>query len=789
MLCDIFAVLKVVLYSLKDPCWEVRNAGSLCLKVLITRMIGFSNIARKEHVDVWPRKSINANEFFKANGDLDCFIRENCLGNIIAESNSQELDTNPFLTPTLAMLSRLKPLCWNQGRQVVSSNVCYDYKRYGELLSGCAGAPQITIRKLASRSIVSLLPYEMWHETCKALALSVLSFLEAFEDASKDKSYWNILHGKILQLLEFLRALESFKSGSGKGVETEKEIEPIVSEICEIMLHWNVGTIQICPPVCADIMKLCLVIWRLDETKPMKSSFRTIEKLCLTTWKYYSEKMVSSDKTLRAPMVPILLRRLVRLKYLIALTQGQTSGNIEPVINCIRECLTSRGLVDVQQSVLKVFLNTFAGSYIEFSQDDLETINITFVHAVCSQRDQNIVSLAMKSLNTLYTTCKDFGESPGSPALRGKDSLKAVVKNGLKSLDPDTASESLQLASNLFSDNIQTFSFSEVLDAIDVHSLPDKIDDMRMSSAKSLAILNMFLPSKVHYDGREAICQFENMRKNILNIPVSQYLQIWTICFRLLEDEDIEIRSKVAKYICTAIPEFFTGNSEFIVQLRAECLQERIFSKLESVLAPCLAEYAAHLVTWTCNIAKCSQRMMESLILGPDTQLFENEKDNQYEDPLVLTNLSAHHLSKLLPRIPITDTCTAWLEESMGCIVSFSQELSLLDEASTDHVIQNVYGSLYSVIALAWAVSHGIPADHIKGPEHEQLYQLWTKFQAIFDSKSQQKPSVLNIFCERGIMEAGMQALNRITLCFSNQAALDFSESTEFPIYPRVHFK
>jgi hypothetical protein len=594
-----------------------------------------------------------------------------------------------------------------------------------------------------------------------------------------------------LQLLEILKALESFKSGSGRRVEVEKECELILNEVSEIMLDWNLGTIQICPPVCADILKLCHVIWRLDEKKPMKSSFQMIEKFCLTMWKYYSEMMASSDNTLRAPMVPILLRRLVRLKYMIALTHGQKSKEIQPVVNFIRECLTHRALVDVQQAVLKVFLNTFATSYLEFSQDDLETINTTFVHAICTQRDQNIVSLAMKSLNAIYIKCTDFRESRGSPDLRGKDSFKAVITNSLKSLDPDIASESLKLASNLFRNDNPIFSFSEVLDAIYVQSLPDKIDDMRMSSAKSLAILNMFLPSKVHHDGKEAICQFENISKSTLVIPVSQYLQIWTICFRLLEDEDTDIRSMLAKYICMAIPDFFTDNSEFIVQPRPECLQERIFIKLESLLAPCLAEYAAHLVMWTCNIAKCTQRMMESLILGPETQLFESEKDNQYEDPLVLINLSAHHLSRLLLKTPIIDSCTAWLEESMRCIVNFSQELSLLDESSTDHIIENAYGSLYSVIALAWAVSHGIPAGHIKGPEQEHLYQLWTKFRAIFVSESQQKPFISSVFGERGILEAGMQAVSRINLCFSNgqQAAFDFSKSTEFPIYPRVHFR
>jgi hypothetical protein len=194
---------------------------------------------------------------------------------------------------------------------------------------------------------------------------------------------------------------------------------------------------------------------------------------------------------------------------------------------------------------------------------------------------------------------------------------------------------------------------------------------------------------------------------------------------------------------------------------------------------------------WTCNIAKCTQRMMESLTIGPETQLFESEKDNQYEDPLVLINLSAHHLSRLLLKTPIIDSCTAWLEESMRCIVNFSQELSLLDESSTDHIIENAYGSLYSVIALAWAVSHGIPAGHIKGPEQEHLYQLWTKFRAIFVSESQQKPFISSVFGERGILEAGMQAASRINLCFLNgqQATFDFTESTEFPIYPRVHFR
>eukprot|EP00890_Picochlorum_soloecismus_P003176 jgi/Picsp_1/385/NSC_00383-R1_thyroid adenoma-associated protein len=783
-------VLKVVLCSLKDPCWEVRNSASLCLKVLITRMMEISNIARIEHVDVWPRKSKTANEFFKANGDLDCFIREQCLEIAIVGSNPQIWDTNTFLAPTLAILSRLRPLCWDQGGQPVSSNVCYDYKRYGDLLSRCSGAPQIAIRKLASRSIVSVLPYGIWHGTCNTIARSVVSFLEALEDTSKDESYWNVLHGKVLQLLEFLKALESFKSELSKA-EVEKQIEVIVSDVADIMLDWNVGTMQICPPVCADIMKLCLVIWRLEGKEKRSSSFKTVEKFCLATWKHYSGKMSSSDETLRAPMVPILLRRLVRLKYLIALTQDQESGKRQTATNCLRDCLTSGGSVDVQQAVLKVFLKTFATTYLEFSLEDLEKINSTFAQAVYTQRNQYIVSLSMKAINAIYNTCKEFCESPIFVGPNQEDLFKAAVYNNFHSLDPEIASESLNLASNLLRTSKPIFLFSEVLDAIDLGSLPDKMDDMRMSSAKSLAILNVFLPSKVYYEGREAICQFESIRKSILDIPVSQYLQIWTICLRLLEDEEIEIRSMLAKCICIAMPEFLANDSEFAVQPRPEYLQELIFSKLESILAPCLAEYASHLVTWTCNIAKCKQRMMESLVLDPDTQLFENEKDNQYEDPLILTNLSAHHLSMVLRKVTIANTCIAWLEESLGCIVNFSEELSLYHGTNTEDIIENLYVSLYSAIALAWAVSHGIPADHIKGPEHERLYQLFKKFQAIFDSKAQQVTSVSNIFSERGIFEASFQAISRIRLCFSHDQATvtDFNESIEFPMYPRVHFR
>lgn len=751
-------------------------------------MMGFSNIARVNHIDFWPRKSISANEFFKANGDLDCFIREHCLASAVAESNSHAWDRNPFLVPTLAILSRLKPLCWDQGRQPVSSNVCYDYKRYEILLSGCAGAPQIAIRKLASRSIVSILPYEFWHGSCNSIARSVASYLEAFNNAAKDESYWNVLHGKVLQLLEFLGALESFKSESCNA-EVEKEIALIVSDVSEIMLGWNVGAIQICPPVSADIMKLCLIIWRLDGKEPSKSSFKAARNFCHATWEHYRGKMASSDEAHRAPMVPILLRRLVCLKYLIALTKQYESGKRQAVVNLLTECLTFGFSVEVQQAVLKAFLNTFATSYLKFSQEDLGAISSTFAQAVYTERNQNIIALSMKALNAIYNTCREFRES--SVSVGHKDLFKASVYTNLKSLNPEIASESLNLATNLLRSRTSIFSFCEVLDAIDAYSLPDKMDDMRMASAKSLGILNVFLPSKVHYEGIKAICQFETIASGIINIPVRQYLQVWTICFRLLEDEDIEIRSMLAKCICIAIPEFLSNDSEFAVYPRPEYLQELVFPMLESALAPCLAEYAAHLVTWTCNIAKCKQRMLESLVLGQESQLFENEKDNQYEDPLILTNLSAHHLSKVLPKIEIADTCIAWLEGSLECLVDFSEKLSLYDGSSKEDVIEKVYISLYSVIALAWAVSHGIPAGHIKHPEHEILYQLFKKVQAVFDGKNQQVPSISNIFGEIGIFKAGIQAINRINLCFSHEQrrVSDFAEGTDFPIYPRVHFK
>ncbi|XP_068637861.1 uncharacterized protein [Aristolochia californica] len=213
---------------------------------------------------------------------------------------------------------------------------------------------------------------------------------------------------------------------------------------------------------------------------------------------------------------------------------------------------------------------------------------------------------------------------------------------------------------NVFSGNInQSETFNHIYECLlcfisllHKHSAPSEPVNIRKAAAESIlasGLLEEAMPigslasnNHVMFEDQQIHGAKELVSKCPLPDPISLYacrlLELWKICIKLLEDEDVELRQSLALNIQKC---FNSKSSWFGAHTQVERVIELSFDFLSSTFGHWII-YFDYLLSWTLDSGNFV--IPQSNLVR---QVFDKEVDNHHEERLLICQLCCSQLEKL----------------------------------------------------------------------------------------------------------------------------------------------
>jgi hypothetical protein len=171
---------------------------------------------------------------------------------------------------------------------------------------------------------------------------------------------------------------------------------------------------------------------------------------------------------------------------------------------------------------------------------------------------------------------------------------------------------------------------------------------------------------------------------------MDQYMALWSTCLMLSEDESEHVRNAIAKTI------------QMCIDKNKEC-PSRV-DKIQETALPWLADqcqshssFVHVLQTWICKPQECKLHFLEKMESTPEQILFLKERENQYEDPLILVNLASRQLASMTIDSSAKHIFMEWFSDCIITMIEILQnQCDTISESSALHYSHyGSYAALY----------------------------------------------------------------------------------------------
>ena len=669
---------KIILSGLSDSSWEIQNSAALCFTALVSRVMGFANVRRENHVDLWPYRSPTAREFFDAYIDVERFILDRL--QLYGSSCDTSDDSDALIAPVLGLLGRLRPSCYQTREEVHLQNI----EAYSKALIQMLDSREIKIRKMAARAFVSVVPLSMWSGFCREQSESISQILS-------DEVRWNTIHGRLCAMTEILKALYSI-------MEQHHDIDrrffvAVCHAICDGIDAEHLPLMVNCPPVGAEFLKICLVLCRLEhkwgDEKILKFNSEVVLKVM-----WQPLMALGRDENMLVPMLAICLKRMVKLAFVWCFPKLiQTNDwSFIPYLDNVSLCL-NHSYYEVREAALKSVLHSFR--LIKESTVDREKV--------------------LQSLKLLYGQISDSWTN--EKAYHAKSLIVAVLnvfhantwelckEQGVFSIDASSV--------QLYSDNP-----SILYDVIVAHAYstlsrdPKYLEDL-------LALLNNYSKPEFPEEIRLACVHSLDITKALVfsaslatDAYITEYVGFWNLALTLLEDEDANVRFEMTKVIQKVM------SHEDMAVVRVEHMQQSVMPWLNDTVSSHPA-FIRQLQSWICRPDSECTRFIEEFESRKRQKLFLAEKANQHEDPMVFVNLASIQLASLTLG-PDSHETLQWLDASSKSLLRILEYFEKLERDSNEVVCQYLdmyascaYQHIYRLWAAVWSSSQACLHKHL----------------------------------------------------------------------------
>lgn len=678
--------------SFSDPNWEIRNAASLCFASLVTKVMGFSNTEHREHAEFWPKRSPTASQFFQKYAAVDIFIAEVLKRYGASAESMHSCSESELLSPILALLCRLRPSCM-AGHEHHSATCL----RYAKILKNCSTSRQMAIRKFAARAFVSVVPALTWDIWSEELSTNIA------EELSSKEVDWNQIHGHILILKEILRVHYS----------CTKQPEAINKALCRQVgrsirenIRFNcLQKVLCCPPVLAELLKVCILLARLNEAEDFDMEcFEYYGDTALNLWPVFmSDRKINNN----IPSISKIKKRLLKLKFTwvfpILSKMNHSNDMCAAYVQETHKMLQCPDY-EVRDAVLKCFLANFEIILLpQINRDDG-----VIVPALCSLYETLRVLWIQEGafyprIHMLQTLNMMHGYLSPGKHLMLKDSLVDCY-NTSDSKNPALLQELIiySMQDALYHKTKDAVIFA--LDMILTYSHPQHPANVRQACVQSLKISGLMNPYNFNSSPPT------NPATNIpSHISMDQYMELWCSVLRLLEDEEPDIRMETSSSLQRDMLNKDEKSRERYESIRVEEMQDCILPWLGGALSQ-HPSFISHLQSWICIPEDCRKRVHQALATKDDATIFKEETANQHTDPLILANLASTYLAQLATGGALSEEqqhgMHTWLGQTMSALEEFIHSCKDFNGIIYQELLPRIYEDVYRLVAALWTASH-----------------------------------------------------------------------------------
>ncbi|PIN24490.1 Cell cycle-associated protein [Handroanthus impetiginosus] len=697
--------LIIAIRSFSSPYWEIRNSACLAYTALVRRMIGFLNIQKREST----RRALTGLEFFHRYPTLHSFLftELKVATELLLGGSSEHLGSNlknvvhPSLCPMLILLSRLKP-------SPISSETgdALDPFIFMPFIRRCSFQSNFRIRALASGALTGLvsnenlqvvmlniaseLPFEKIH-----VAIATHDSSSASDSTNGTSCSFNSIHGMLLQL-------NSLVDTNCRDLADSCKKDMILHELIQILAtrSW-IGRLQQCPcPILNGCMLKVLdnmlgiartcessrsagVIWNLlwelsSECLDLEPAggasyfdptIQELRKQAAT----YSSRLVGmevaftrfQERLIRSMSDASYEVRIATLKWLLLfLKRNETSGNScgdQFYSEVMKIFLTNINLQDTLMKLLDsekhhkcvryLVKILYTWNSLEFQDDNHSSLEPRYV---CDMNRQSTFQLWNK-LVSLFKITRHAKTRQALICCLGictKQVSNLCMRFLSSEIEKIKISELIRAdQSKIFSDFYEPLSY--FVDLIEQNSDPSEPVNMRRAAAESMIASGLLSHAEVlgslvsSYPISDGNLPSHFKPDEAIRLYARKVLDLWLTCIKLLEDEDVVLRKRLALDVqkCFTSRKLSKNFPSTVASSQVEKVIELCFDHLSTIFGHWL-DYLDYLCCWILNAANHATYVVS----GGDLVrcVFDKEIDNHHEEKLLICQICCSHLEGIL---------------------------------------------------------------------------------------------------------------------------------------------
>ncbi|XP_047314742.1 thyroid adenoma-associated protein homolog [Impatiens glandulifera] len=669
--------------SFSSSYWEVRNSACLAYTALVRRMVGFLNVQKR----VSARRALTGLEFFHRYPLLHTFFLDELkvATELLSDKSSRHPGSNlanhvhPSLCPMLILLSRLKP-----SSITTETGDSLDPFLFMPFIRKCSIQNNHRVRVLASRALIGLVSNEKLHSVLLNIAL------ELPNGENQTLPSFNSIHGTLLQLISLLDI------NCRQIVDFTKKDRIIVDLFAVVGSKSWLGSRKSCPCPTLNSSFLNVLDHMLNIARTCSKEESTLP-ICNLLRDLSSECFDPSRKSSYDPTV-VELHKQATNSYLNCFSQ-ETS---------MLSFLMTNTLYEVRTATLKWLLlyirnhdHTVGNDFSNWIGTDLLEI---LIDLLATEKNRKCVCYILKiifSLNLKQEFLQDYDS-----LTTFWNNLVSLYNSTRYAKTRETIVCCMGLCAKRFSflftrsDNcVNAKSLHEYIEfyvgLIKQHSSSSEPVNMRKAVAESLVASDL-LKNATTFDERYAL----------------KLLDLWYIAIKLMEDEDVNLRTKLAN----DVQKCFSSKHSITVSVP---------SQVEKVIEMCFEHLSSNFDNWLPYynfLCECVLKDASYIVQNGDLvrRVFDKEIDNHHEEKLLICQLCCYHLEKLPISKILSDEksgrlfLSEWRSKFLDRVIGFSHDRLDKHGKSLDNWIGGVgnhkdvflplYGNLLGFHAVSGAV-------------------------------------------------------------------------------------
>ncbi|XP_071692512.1 uncharacterized protein [Rutidosis leptorrhynchoides] len=671
----------IAIRSFSSPYWEVRNSACLAYTALVRRMIGYLNVHKRESA----RRALTGLEFFHRYPSLHPFLYSELkiATELLTDGSPQHLGSNlakavhPSLCPMLILLCRLTP-------STIASETgdVLDPFLFTPFIRRCSTQSNMRVRVLSSKALSGLIS----NEKLPLILHNIVSELPSATNLASS----NTIHGLLLQLISLL------DTNCRNLVDISRK-DQILNDLIQVLVtrSW-IGSPKLCPcsTLNTSFLQVLDIMLSISRTCHKSQSFDSICKLLSEL----SSECLDAEASCGLPHYdPTIAERRIQAAASYFNCVFQTSKNVDkqdthtimswahnaPVLGLFLSETSNefigfqkrliRSLSDASYEVriatLKWLLLFLKGADFDDCKADQRVmsgfvrwinlhLHLEMVNLLSVEKHHRCTCYILKILftwNLLHLQKSNNERCPDEIRFIGNldaDSL-LFFWNKLASLYKITRHvKTLEILlccmgvcvkqfTNMFmgqSDHVKRLGevynyISYYVDLVKQHADASEPVNIRKAAAESMVASGLL--QTVDFIGQHITSSFD--QKDIVNMYACKTLDMWSACIKLLEDEDVSLRSKLA----VDVQKCFTSETYGVIPSQVDKVIISSFDHLSSIFDNWV-NYFDFLANW---VLSASNEVVSRGDLV--RRVFDKEIDNHHEEKLLLCQICCLHLENL----------------------------------------------------------------------------------------------------------------------------------------------